>query len=432
MHCVTVRERRIERLWKALAGDDLAGLVVAGKGLIGQYGTLEWCAGYVPVVRGAYAVLTPGAEPALVVTTAADGWYARRNTGLAEVRVAGQGDILSEYDDPAAGVAAALAARGVDAGRIGIAGLRHVLTGWEAEQLAAALPGLELVDVSAQVGAVKAVKEPEDVAELRATAAIADTAFEAFLERLAPGVTGWELNGEIERVLRTRGTRDALIFISGGAYFLERPSADPVRAGDLLTVFVEIVGPTGYWIELGRLVAVGELDGGRSDARRDLPRGGARGRGRARRRAHGGRPGTGDRQCRRGGGRGRRDLARPRGRCRPRPAGDHGREHDAARAGDGDLRASKLYDRRRAAGRKRRGHLRRERRAAGAAVATRSRALPRLKAREHVRRVGDLRRPGGERVEVGLVELLGLPGRRPDDVLHDQSCHVAGEGVAGG
>ena len=60
---MTVRERRIQRLWKALAGDHLAGLVVAGKGLIGQYGTLEWCAGYVPVVRGAYAVLTPDAEP---------------------------------------------------------------------------------------------------------------------------------------------------------------------------------------------------------------------------------------------------------------------------------------------------------------------------------------------------------------------------------
>jgi Xaa-Pro aminopeptidase len=256
---VTLRQRRIERLWAALADERLDALVVAGKGLIGQYGALEWCAGYVPVVRCAYAVLKPGAEPALVVTTAADAWYARR-AGLAEVRVAGQGDILSEYDDPASGVAALVPERG----RVGVAGLRHVMSSWEAERLAAALPRAELVDVSAQVAAVKAVKDPEDIEELRATAAIADTAFAAFLERVAPGVTGWELNGEIERVVRTHGTRDALIFISGGAYFLERPSADPVRAGDLMTVFVEIVGPTGYWIELGRLVAVGELDGERA------------------------------------------------------------------------------------------------------------------------------------------------------------------------
>ncbi len=254
------QRQRVERVWAALEGEDLSALVVAGKGLIGQYGALEWCAGYVPVVRGAYAVLTPGAETALVVTTAADAWYARRNTGLAEVRVAGQGDILSAYDDPASGVAAALAARGADAGRIGVAGLRHVMTSWEAERLAAALPGAELVDVSARIAAVKAVKDPEDIRELRATAAIADTAFEAFLERLAPGATGWELSGEIERVIRTQGARDALVFISASAYFLERPTAAPLGAGDLVTVFVEIVGPTGYWIELGRLAAVGELD----------------------------------------------------------------------------------------------------------------------------------------------------------------------------
>jgi Xaa-Pro aminopeptidase len=253
---VTLRERRIERLWAALAGEELDALVVAGKGVIGQYGAVEWCAGYVPVVRGAYAVLKPGAEPALVVTTGADAWYARRKTGLAEVRVAGQGDILSEYDDPASAVAALVPATG----RIGVAGLRHVMSSWEAERLAAALPQAELVDVSAQIGSVKAVKDPEDIEQLKATAAIADAAFEAFLDRVAPGVSGWELNAELERVLRARGTRDSLIFISAGAYFLERPSADLVFTGDLLTVFIEIVGPTGYWVELGRLVAMGRLD----------------------------------------------------------------------------------------------------------------------------------------------------------------------------
>jgi Xaa-Pro aminopeptidase len=253
------REERLQRIWAALADEDLDALVVAGKGLIGQYGALEWCAGYVPVVRGAYAVLTPGAEPALVVTTAADAWYAR-NTGLAEVRVAGQGDILSEYDDPASGVAAALEARGALTGRIGVSGLRHILTSWEADQLTAALPGAELVDVTAQVASVKAVKDAGDLAELHATAAIADTAFEVFLERVAPGATGWELNGEIEREIRARGARDALVFISGGAYFLAPPSVERIRNGDLVTTFIEIVGPTGYWIELGRLVAVGELD----------------------------------------------------------------------------------------------------------------------------------------------------------------------------
>jgi Xaa-Pro aminopeptidase len=254
------RRARLERIWAALEGEELSALVVAGKGVIGQYGALEWSAGYVPVVRSAYAVLTPGAEPGLVVPTRADAWYARRQTGLDDVRVAGQGDIFSEYDDLASGVGAALAARGVAAGRVGVVGLRHVVSAWEAERLAAVLPGIRLVDVSAAVANVKSVKDERDVEQLQATAAIADAGFDAFLARVEPGRSGWELSAEIERVIRDQGARDALIFISAGAYVLVMPNADPVRAGDLVTVFVELVGPTGYWVELGRLVGVGAVD----------------------------------------------------------------------------------------------------------------------------------------------------------------------------
>ena len=64
-------------------------------------------------------------------------------------------------------------------------------------------------------------------------------------------MTGWEANGVIEAAGRARGVKDALIFVSAGAYFLERPTAEPFAEGDLITVYVEIVGPTGYWIELG-------------------------------------------------------------------------------------------------------------------------------------------------------------------------------------
>jgi len=254
------REARLRAVWSALEGEGLSALVVAGKGVIGQYGALEWCTGYVPVVRGAYAVATPGDQPALVLPTAADAWYARRRAGLEDVRVAGQGDLLSEYDDLASGVAAVLTERDAAAGRVGVVGLRHVVTTWEAERLAAALPGVELVDVSAAAAAVKAVKDDGDIEELAAAAAIADAGFEAFLDELAPGRSGWELNAAIERAIRARGARDTLIFVSGGAYFLERPTSDPIRTGDLVTVFVELVGPTGAWVELGRLVAVGALD----------------------------------------------------------------------------------------------------------------------------------------------------------------------------
>jgi Xaa-Pro aminopeptidase len=256
--------RRADRIWGLLEEVQIDAIVVFGHGVIGGYGYLAYTTGYAPVVRAANAVLFPDADPVAVVSTGADAWYARTRAGLADVRVAGEGDIFSEYDDLGSGVAAVLAERGATRGRIGVVGMRHAASAWEAERLRELLPDAELVDVTAAVTAVKAVKDPEDIAELEATAAIADDALEAFLAHVRPGVTGWESSGVIEAAARSRGVKDTLIFVSAGAYFLERPTAEPFAAGDLLTVYVEIVGPTGYWVELARLVALGGLDDDRA------------------------------------------------------------------------------------------------------------------------------------------------------------------------
>jgi len=252
--------RRLTRLWAALADQRLDAVVVFGKGTIGSYGGIEWTSGYAPVLRAANVVLLPGHAPIAVVTTAADAYYARHRAGVEDARAAGQGDILSEYDDLASGVAGVLAEKGVAKGRLGVVGLKHHATAHEAERFASGLPDATVVDVTGAFAAVKAIKEPEEIAELEATAAIADAAFEACLPLVRAGATGWELNAAIEGKGRSLGVKDALVFASAGSYFLERPTAEPFAAGDLLSIYVEIVGPTDYWVELARLVAIGPLD----------------------------------------------------------------------------------------------------------------------------------------------------------------------------
>ena len=153
---MTQRERRIQRLWTALEDEGLDALVVAGKGLIGQYGALEWCAGYVPVVRGAYAVLTPGAR------AGARGDHRRRRLVRAAqhgpCRRTGGGTGRHPLRVRRPGLGGRRARAAVRAGSA-LPASAMCMSSWEAERLAAALPGVELVDVSAQVGAVKAVKD---------------------------------------------------------------------------------------------------------------------------------------------------------------------------------------------------------------------------------------------------------------------------------
>ena len=178
------RSARVASVREAMEEAGYEALVIAGRGVISQYGYLEYVSGYCPVVRTAYAVLGRDGDVALVAPTAADGWYARRRAGLDDVRVAGQGDVFSEYDDLASGVAAALVEHGVAAGRVGVVGLRHIVPVGEYEMLRSLLPDAEFDDATSVVAGVKAVKAEEELDEIRRTAAIADSAFEAGLALL--------------------------------------------------------------------------------------------------------------------------------------------------------------------------------------------------------------------------------------------------------
>jgi Xaa-Pro aminopeptidase len=261
---------RLERLSAAMAEEGFAALVVAGRGVVAQNGFLEWVAGYVPVVRHAYAVVTPGRRPALVVGTAADAWHARRTTGLREIVVAGEGDVVARHDHLPAGVGRVLAQRRVR-GRVGIVGLQHVVPAGEAPLLAEATGG-PLVDATRLVAELKARKSEEDLLHLERTAAIADAAAYELLAHIRPGTTGWEASGLLERAVRSAGCREVLIFVSALPYFLQRPGPEALRRGDLVTVYVEITGWSGYWVELAFLVALGELDGDRARLARDVLR----------------------------------------------------------------------------------------------------------------------------------------------------------------
>ena len=92
-----LRTARVAAIREAMEEVGYDALVIAGRGVISQYGYLEYVTGYCPVVRAAYAVLGRGGAVAFVAPTAADAWYARTLAALDDVRVAGQGDVFSEY-----------------------------------------------------------------------------------------------------------------------------------------------------------------------------------------------------------------------------------------------------------------------------------------------------------------------------------------------
>ena len=345
----TLLQRRAARARELMQADGLDGLIVPSKGHVTQYGDVEFLTGYTPVARMSYAVLTrSGRGPVLVVPTPADRWYARRLPDAPEIRIGGQGDLLSGADDLPGGAAAVIVEEGLGEGRIGIGGLRHLLPVGEFDALRRALPQAELVDAGSLVSRLKLIKEDEDLAEVVRTVAIADAGFVAARQALRPGATDAEVGAAIRQAVFARGARDALIFVSAEAYFLSWSQGRRFRNGDLATIYVEIVGPSGYWVEVGGTVALGEPEPEALRVAAAATEAARRAEAHLRPGARAGDVARAIDAVASAARAARRAVARPRRRRRPRRPGHHRRRRHAAGGRDGHRGAPELLDRGRA------------------------------------------------------------------------------------
>lgn len=241
-------EKRWVRIWDALEAHDLDGLYVAGKGHILGYGPFHYLSGYQHVLRYAGALIRPQCEPVLLLTTDAEARLVRQRTGIADVRCTSR---------PARTALDLMrSAHGPDF-RLGVHDAEQYLTVPDYLALQSAEAPAMTVDATRLFQAVKTRKFPEEIAGIERTFRIAEEGFETAIAGLRPGGTGWQIAAEVERVIRRRGVPDSLIFIGAGEHFLHWPDDRPLASGDLVTCFVEIIGPEGYWVECGGMFSMG-------------------------------------------------------------------------------------------------------------------------------------------------------------------------------
>jgi Xaa-Pro aminopeptidase len=154
----------------------------------------------------------------------------------------------------------ALAAMLPPASRLGLEA--HVVTWAQQRDLERALAGHELVPTDGLVERLRRVKEPGEVARIRAACAIADDALGALLPTLADGPTERDFALDLEVEMRRRGASGNSfdpIIASGpnGAKPHARPSGRRVERGELVVIdFGCIVD--GYCSDMTRTVSVGD------------------------------------------------------------------------------------------------------------------------------------------------------------------------------
>lgn len=249
---------RLAAVWEAMADQGVDCLVVSGRGLISQYGYLEYLIGFCPVVRLGYAVILPNREPVVVMSTRSDAYFARETSGF-EVRVAGEGDVISDKDSMPGVIQEVLDEQRADPRHLGVVGLGHIVASADADALRALFPNARVSDATRLLNDIKTLKTQEEYRDVRAAGEVADAGLQAFMHHAEAGVGGWELYGEMERAVRRLGAREVLVFIGTGPYFLHRPHVDPLLDGDLVTVYLESTGPNGYWVERAGLFTIGQV-----------------------------------------------------------------------------------------------------------------------------------------------------------------------------
>jgi Xaa-Pro aminopeptidase len=150
-----------------------------------------------------------------------------------------------------------LAAAGVS--RLGVEAATMTLA--QRDELAAKLPGTELVAVKGAVEDLRRTKDSDEIALIRSAVALGDAAFEQVVDRITPGATERDLALELEVIMRRAGA-DGVSFepiVGSGplsAHIHHTPTARALEKGDLVLLDFGCV-VDGYCSDLTRTVVLG-------------------------------------------------------------------------------------------------------------------------------------------------------------------------------
>jgi Xaa-Pro dipeptidase len=162
--------------------------------------------------------------------------------------------------DPAATVAERLRATGITRGRLGVVGVNATFGMGMPYQhhatLRRALPDLELVDVTADLAALRTVKSAEEIGWLRRAAGYTDRAVEALRAEVRPGIPEYALLGIVEGAYRSDGGLPHIAFVRSmpmaepnGCLPAQNPSGRLLGEGDVIITEIS----ASYWGYSGQI-----------------------------------------------------------------------------------------------------------------------------------------------------------------------------------
>jgi Xaa-Pro aminopeptidase len=124
--------------------------------------------------------------------------------------------------------------------------------------------GARIVDASEFVDRIKAIKSPEEIALIRNSAALQDKVFAKVVQAIKPGMRDCDLGAIAQYEAQMLGSEQGIF--RGSSEPLGRPAIlrgrhfqDRVlKAGDYITLLIEVNGPGGHYAEVARTMVLGK------------------------------------------------------------------------------------------------------------------------------------------------------------------------------
>lgn len=248
------RDRRWAALSEAMAKEGYDALVVVSNDYNGHRGGLRYLTDIHQAAFYSYVVLPRDGAAIPVLPMAMVGY--KRSEWIEDYHFT---------QDMKSGLVEVL--RGLDANaRVGVVGMSQIMRVEDYLHLKESLPGSEIAEASVLFEEVRSRKSAEEIEGLEEASYIADECLGRMLEIVRPGLSTREVCAEMFKHNAKLGGKDPIfltmdgVVIDGKSEVRWAQAADTVISPtDLFQFSFEMIGPSGYWVELCRMVTFAPL-----------------------------------------------------------------------------------------------------------------------------------------------------------------------------
>lgn len=147
--------------------------------------------------------------------------------------------------------------------RVGLANAGGFLAGFS-DTLRGGLANIEIIDVTADLDALKAIKSEEEQGLIRRTAALQDEVFAHVCRVIRPGLRDIDVTSAAQMKAQQLGSEQGIFLGASAKIGIRSPfmgrhfQGRTLAEGDHLSLLIEVNGPGGFFCEIARTLALGK------------------------------------------------------------------------------------------------------------------------------------------------------------------------------